>query len=133
MANHPHPLAALLEIAQDDAQRHPVYPIEEAQIEELKLILREHAERETFEHGDRVEYKHARGPLRDVARAKLVLVFWRYLDLKDETDQRRLDDTSEGERAVASNLDCLIGYLREGRFAFDVADSSALRKVGRLA
>lgn len=124
-------LAALLEAARADEDEAPTYPIPEAQIAELALVLREDAEIETFTKGDRVEYKHARGPLIPTAREKLVLVFWRYLD--GDADARWIASASGGEKRVASNFDCLIGYIESGTFRFDPADSSGLRKVGRIA
>lgn len=127
-----HPLAALLaQAGADGIVDETRYPIVEAQLAELAIVLREDAETEKFEKGDRVEYKHQRGPFHEKARAGLVFIFWRYLDDR-ASDRRFIEKMTDGERITLPSPDCLVGYLAEGTFRTEIADSSVIRKIGRV-
>lgn len=110
----------------------PVYPIPEAQRDELALMVASYGPPaiRPFQRGDFVVYQHGHGPLTQDARENLTLVFWRYLDLTDAAglDFRRVKRLATMSRGAHSRVDCLIGYLNPGSntLVFDVTDSHAL-------
>lgn len=125
-----HPLAALL--GHDEEDQIPPLPLPEAQIEELRTVLREALDEETFTTGDIVEFKRARGPLRPELRGKLVHVFWCYADA--DRLAPLLEGMARAELQTSSKLDCLVVHMETGNgvVVFNPADSSGLRKVGKI-
>lgn len=116
----------------------PAYILPEAQRDELAMMVASYGPPaiRPFQRGDFVVYQHGHGPLTHEARKKLVLIFWRYLDLTAQhgVDWRWVEQMSSSEGLVLSNPDCLLGYINteSGTLAFNVSDSHALALVPAL-
>lgn len=109
----------------------PSYALPEAQRAELAIMVGAYgAPAKPFGYGDVVSYKHGHGPLTHKARAGMVLVFWRYLDVDGAHDDRWLTNAREGEHASLSRFDCLIAHIEPstGTLQFMPSDSHALNK-----
>jgi hypothetical protein len=129
-----HPLAALLSGMDQEGAAPTPNPIPEAQIAELLICLRENGSPPaTFTRGDRVEYKHGRGPLTPQARQELVLIYWRTLEPDTSAeDCSRANRVSSAERDSMPFFNCMIAHMQAGVLVFMLAETSALRNLGSI-
>jgi hypothetical protein len=98
----------------------------EAQWHELEIILQQTSQVHHFERGDRVQYKHIVGSLKNEVRGKLAMVFWRELDFASPVDQAHLAGMDAQDLVQVPDPDCLVLMLSHGVAGFRVSQSSFL-------
>lgn len=112
---------------QSGAGEAPVFPLKEAQRDELAVIRRQidGEDARTLKCWDEVTLVHRTGSFTGSLVSDAVLVFWQRLDPMDA--YKRLAATSSGPSLMFwPNPDCLIAWLSDQGLRFEVADSAFL-------
>jgi hypothetical protein len=104
----------------------PALPLMEAQWHELEIIIKATDVSHRFEQGDRVQYKHIVGSLKNEVRGKLAMVFWRNLDFASPVDQAHLAGMDAQDLVICPDPDCLVLMISQGIAGFRVSQISFL-------
>jgi len=126
--NFPPHIALLLQALGVDSvgQGKPGEGIEDPSIQDTLLAQFTHTAPPEWTPGERLRYRPFFSHWKNGARAKLMLVYIRLLNLEDKRDIQRISDIDKEEWNFMANPDCLVGYFQadKGIFMVEVADSS---------
>lgn len=112
---------------QGEAKPH-IFPMKEAQHEMLRhAVERSQISGRDFQRGDAVHFGPGLGQFTADTKARMVFIFWRWLDLDTTDDKRRLIEGLGDALIAMPNVDCLIAfYSGENAVRFHIASSCLL-------
>lgn len=114
---------------EEDERPTPHVPHIMAQRLELAAAMKSMNTQVAFNPGDFVQFRHALGPLKNEARAKLAFIFVNWFDqLSERAVTMHLANREVAEVSATPNPDCLIGHCLSsgGTLIMMVADSRTL-------